>query len=58
MNDWSRKAGAQPALFSWGVGSTTCQPSNSGPRSSLLIQHSVHTWKFLFQAHASGEHEN
>lgn len=39
-----------PALFSWGVGSTTCQPSNSAVRSDLLIQHSAQTWKFLQKA--------
>lgn len=38
-----------PPLFSWGVGSTTCQPSKPTPRSGLFIQHSTHTWKFLHE---------
>lgn len=36
-----------PPLLSWGVGSRTCQPFISGPRSLRSIQHSTHTWKFL-----------
>lgn len=36
-----------PSLVSCGVGSQTCQPSKSEPRSGRLIQHSTQTWKFL-----------